>query len=72
MAAKLIVIVLLLVVLGSLGSALFYMMKDTGDSKRMVRALTVRISLSVVAFLLILVFAWTGVIEPNSVPGRSL
>ncbi len=68
MTAKLLVIVLLLVVIGSLGSALFYMMKDRGNSKRMVRALTIRISVSVFAFLLILLFAATGVIEPNSVP----
>ncbi len=69
MAAKIFVVVLLLIVIGSLGSALFYMMKDRGNSKRMVRALTIRISVSVVAFLLILLFAATGIIEPNSVPG---
>ncbi len=69
MAAKIFVVVLLFIVIASLGSALFYMMKDRGDSKRMVRALTIRISVSVVAFLLILLFAATGIIEPNSVPG---
>lgn len=69
MAAKLLVIFLLLVVIGSLGSALFYMMKDKGNSKRMVNALTIRIGLSVFAFVLILIFAATGVIEPNARPG---
>jgi len=69
MAAKIFVVALLFIVIVSLGSALFYMMKDRGDSKRMVRALTIRISVSVVAFLLILLFAATGIIEPNSVPG---
>ena len=69
MTAKIFVVALLLIVIVSLGSALFYMMKDRGNSKRMVRALTIRISVSVVAFLLILLFAVTGIIEPNSVPG---
>ena len=69
MAAKVFIVALLFIVIASLGSALFYMMKDRGDSKRMVRALTIRISVSVVAFLLILLFAATGIIEPNSVPG---
>lgn len=54
MVTKLIVVFLFLVIIGSLGSAMFYMMRDTGNSKRMAKALTVRITLSVVAFLILI------------------
>ena len=52
----------------SLGSALFHLMNDKGDSKKMVRALTVRIGLSMLLFVL-LMGAWAvGLIEPRGVP----
>ena len=48
----------------SLGSALFHLMTDKGDSKKMVRALTVRVALSVALFLA-LMGAWAlGLIQP--------
>jgi cytochrome bd-type quinol oxidase subunit 2 len=51
-------------ILVSLGSALFHLMTDKGDSKKMVRALTVRVGLSVALFLL-LMGAWAlGFIQP--------
>jgi hypothetical protein len=51
-------------ILFSLGSALFHLMNDKGDSKKMVRALTVRVALSVTLFLL-LMGAWAlGLIQP--------
>lgn len=51
-------------ILISLGSALFHLMTDKGDSKKMVRALTVRVGLSVGLFL-VLMAAWAaGLIQP--------
>lgn len=51
-------------ILLSLGSALFHLMTDKGDSKKMVRALTVRVGLSVGLFL-VLMAAWAaGLIQP--------
>lgn len=51
----------------SLGSALFHLMNDKGDSKKMVRALTVRVGLSVALFLLLMA-AWAlGFIQPLGV-----
>ena len=41
-------------ILGSLASALVFMMKDQGKSNRMVNSLTVRIGLSVALFLFVL------------------
>ena len=43
----------------SLGSALYHLMTDKGDSKKMVRALTVRVALSVGLFLLLMA-AWAS------------
>jgi len=54
-------------IVASLGSALFHLTNDKGDSKKMVRALTVRIGLSVGLFLLLMA-AWAlGFIQPLGV-----
>jgi heme/copper-type cytochrome/quinol oxidase subunit 4 len=47
---KIVVIVLLLAVVASLFSGLFFVYRDKGDSNRAVVALTVRIVLSLVVF----------------------
>lgn len=61
---RLFVGIVMLGIVFSLGSALFHLMTDKGDSKKMVRALTVRVGLSVGLFLL-LMLAWaTGLIQP--------
>lgn len=65
---KLLVVLVLLGIVISLGSALFHLVHDRDGSKKMVRALTVRIALSVGLFLLLFV-AWSmGLIQPHSVP----
>ena len=62
---KFLIVVLLVAIVASLGSGLFHLVKDEGQSKRMVNALTVRIALSVVLFVLLFV-AWKGgMIEPH-------
>jgi len=43
------------------------MMKDGDGSKRMVKALTMRIGLSLVLFLLLLFAFWMGWIKPTGV-----
>ncbi|HNO74486.1 MAG TPA: twin transmembrane helix small protein [Nitrosomonas mobilis] len=54
---KIIAILLMLLIVYSLGSALYYMVKDKGDSTRMVRSLTIRIGLSLLLFVIMM--AWT-------------
>jgi hypothetical protein len=44
---KIVILLFLLVIVGSLGSALFYLVRDKGTSTRTVKALTVRVALSV-------------------------
>lgn len=66
MLIKIGVVALLLVIVGSLGSGLYFMMNDSADSTRMVKALSWRIGLSVAAFLLLMLGAFTGIIESNA------
>ncbi len=51
---KIVVIVLLLAVIASLFSGLFFVYKDKGDSNRAVTALTIRIVLSLLVFLILI------------------
>ncbi len=67
MLLKFVVVILLLVVLASLGSALVYLVKDRGSTRRTLNALTLRIGLSVVVFLLLLIGFATGLITPHGV-----
>jgi hypothetical protein len=67
MIIKLTILILFAVILGSLGSALFYLLKDKGESNRTARALTLRIAVSIAAFLLLLLGYWAGLIEPHGI-----
>ena len=66
---KLIIALLLVLMLGSLGSAFYYMYKDRGRSTRTVKALTARVSIWVLLFALIVGGIYTGWITPsNTIP----
>jgi len=70
MYTKIIVILFLIFIIGSLFSGLFYLVKDKGTSERTVRALTLRISLSVLLFILLMIGYATGLLQPHGVtPG---
>lgn len=70
MLIRVLIIVLLAGILASLGSGLFYLLKDNERSKRTVRALTVRISLSLVLFALLFVAYSAGWLQPHGVMMR--
>lgn len=62
------VIVILFAIIGSLGSALFSLSRSHADpehSRRMARALTLRVGLSVGLFLLLLAAWRLGYIQPH-------
>jgi Na+-driven multidrug efflux pump len=59
---RILVILFLVVILGSLGTALYYLLRDQGRSGRTVKALTVRVALSIVLFALLMVGYATGII----------
>lgn len=65
--SKLFVILILLGIVLSLGSGLFYMVRDRSGSDRTVRALTIRILLSVFLFGMLMLGIYTGVIQPHGV-----
>ncbi len=56
-----------IIILASLASALFYLMRDKGTSNKTVNALTVRIGLSVALFLFLLFAHWMGWIEATGI-----
>jgi len=60
--SRIIIVVFLLLILGSLASALYYLVKDKGNSDRTVKALTIRVSLSVTLFLLLMAGFYFGII----------
>jgi hypothetical protein len=62
---RLLIIAALGAIIFSLGSALFQLSRGKGDSKKMLRALTWRISLSVALFVILLVAWRMGYIRPH-------
>jgi len=59
---RIVVIAMLVLIVGSLGSALWFLIRDKGASERTVKALTVRISLSIFLFLLLMAGYYFGII----------
>ena len=58
---KILVILLLVAIVGSLGCALYFMFRDQGKSRRAVKALAVRVGLSFMLFILLMAgyyFGW--------------
>ncbi|MCB1829109.1 MAG: twin transmembrane helix small protein [Chromatiaceae bacterium] len=64
---KIPIILVFLVIIGSLVQGMYYLSKDSGsqDKVRLVRALTIRISLSFVLFFLLLLSYFLGWIQPH-------
>lgn len=64
--------IVFIAILGSLGVALFFMMRGdrsgTDASKKMARALAMRVGLSIALFLCILIFWKLGYIHPTGIP----
>lgn len=59
---RFVVIVLLLLIFASLGSALFFLFSDKPGSHRTVKALTVRIGLSILLFVMLMAGYYFGLI----------
>lgn len=57
---KIIVVILLLAVVVSLFSGLFFLYKDKGKSSRVVNSLTLRVALSISLFLLLMISYYFG------------
>lgn len=62
MLVKIIIIVFLILIIGSLFSALTFLYKDNGKGTRTVRALTIRVLLSIFLFILLMLGFYFGII----------
>jgi hypothetical protein len=62
---KIAVAVAFVLIIGSLASALFFLMRDKGRSNRTVQALAMRVGLSITLFLLVLLSYKMGWIQPT-------
>ena len=62
MLVKILIGLAMFSIAGSLFSALYYLMKGDNSNDRVVRALTIRISVSIILFLLLMIGFYTGVI----------
>ena len=65
MLIKIFVVILFLFILGSLASALFHLLTTKESNPKTVRALTYRIGLSVLAFIILIISASLGWIQPR-------
>lgn len=63
---RIVIIVFLVAILASLGSALYYMVTDRDGGQKMFRALAFRVGLSVTLFLMLMAAYYFGLI-----PGRA-
>ncbi|QAU33364.1 twin transmembrane helix small protein [Janthinobacterium sp. 17J80-10] len=64
---KIIVAIAFLLILGSLASALIFLMRDKGKSNRTVQSLALRVGLSIALFIFILVAHYLGWIQPTGI-----
>lgn len=62
MVFKIVVVLVLFVIIASLFSALYFLAKDKDGGERTVKALTLRIGLSIVLFVLLLLGYYFGLI----------
>lgn len=64
---KILVVIAFILIIGSLASALVFLMRDKGRSNRTVQALALRVGLSILLFVLILVAHRLGWIQPTGI-----
>lgn len=63
----LLIVAFLIMIVWNLGAGLYYLLVDRGRTRRTVRALSWRIGLSVVLFLLVVLGIWSGMIKPHEI-----
>jgi hypothetical protein len=60
---RIVIIVFIALILLSLGSALVYLIRDKGSSTRTVKALTIRVGLSIALFLFLMAGYYFGFLQ---------
>jgi NADH:ubiquinone oxidoreductase subunit 2 (subunit N) len=69
-AIRVLIFGLLAAIVISLGTALYYLYSGETNSKKMVRALTIRVVLSLTLFVVLMLAWWFGLISPRGLPPR--
>jgi len=64
---KIVVILMLVAIILSLASGMFFLIRDKGQTHRAVTSLTFRITLSVALFVMLLVGYVAGLIKPHGI-----
>ena len=59
---RIFVYLIVFLILASLASALYFLVKDKGQSDRTIKALTIRITLSVILFAMLMLGFYFGII----------
>lgn len=65
---KIVIVVLLVAVVISLFSGLFFLIRDGGKTNRVVNSLALRVSLSILLLAVILIALWQGQLTLNPTP----
>jgi Na+-driven multidrug efflux pump len=60
-----VVIAMLIMIVASLASALFFMLRGRDDPKKMARALAIRVGLSVALFVMLMAGWYLGFFQPG-------
>ena len=69
---RILVIGVFAAIIVSLGSALYQLSRRGGDSRKMIRALAIRVGLSVALFLLLMIAWYAGLISPHGLPVKAV
>lgn len=67
MIIKLFIIFVMILIAVSLFSGLIFLIRDSGNSKRMIKALTLRIGMSLLLFIFLLLAFKFGLIQPHGI-----
>ena len=62
---KIFVILMFIAIVVSLGSAFFSLFRNKGEGTSTVKALTIRVGLSIALFVILMVLASLGIIKPH-------
>lgn len=65
---KALIIILMLAVMASLFSGLFFLIRDGGKTNRVVNSLAVRVALSILLLAVVLLSLWQGSLTLNPTP----
>lgn len=67
MLVKILIVIVLFVIIGSLGSALYHLAKESERSVQTVKVLTTRITLSITLFIFLIIAFASGWIAPHGI-----